>query len=468
MPAANGLPSISHAEWVSLKTLIYNVAGIALSQEKKILLVSRLNRRLNALGLRSFTEYYNRVTRNDPTGTELQALVNAITTNKTEFFREPHHFKILEDWLNSSEEGGKSARLRGLRIWCAASSTGEEPYTIAAVVKASVSRAEWNRTSITATDLDTAVLQEAEAAVYHESDIATLSDAWRRSIFLRGKGPHKEVYRVRPELRARVQFQQLNLAKRGWAIKKPLDIIFCRNVLIYFDKPTQLEVVQRACGLLAPHGLLFLGHSEGLTGITLHLEPVAHTVYRPSGYSSDTAHASVPRLQAAVSLDSDFGSKRGQFLSGSEGWATMTVGAGVVTVLVNRDAQRSCAAHFLQNCSNAGGARAVTSILRAMVRELQANASARSSIEAKLVATRTTSAKSEKIDCQTLLSVVNDWLEKASIAVTAQRVFEETADFRLELATGRVLVRANTEDGRPFAPQSRELGKLTAGRERNP
>jgi len=219
-------------------------------------------------------------------------------------------------------------------------------------------------------------------------------------------------------------------------------------VLIYFDKLTQLSVARRACELLAPHGLLFLGHSEGLTGMDLQLEPVAHTVYRPTGHSRHQAQPSVPRIRA-VSLDNSPVSRRRQYLIGSADWVRVSLNAGVLVVLWDPEAKRSCVAHFQQDCSILEQARRVESTLEGMLRELRPETSVRACIEAKVVAVCGASAAGETIDYQTILSVIKDCLLGAAIGIKGQRVFDEAAVFRLEMATGRVLVRPNAAEQPP-------------------
>lgn len=242
------------ADFAEVRRLIYAHAGISLSDAKEDMVYSRLARRLRALGLTRFQDYLRLLKAGD--ATEWEAFVNALTTNLTAFFREAHHFDILKDFLRTRRE-------RPITIWSAAASTGEEPYSIAMTVLETLPDAT-SAVQILASDLDTNVLERAREGIYALDRVAKLGEARQRRFFLRGTGSREGLARVRPELRAMIDYFQLNLLDAQWPIKTPLDAIFCRNVMIYFDKPTQYRILQRMKPLLKPDGLLFLGHSEAL------------------------------------------------------------------------------------------------------------------------------------------------------------------------------------------------------------
>lgn len=236
-----------------VKKLIYDRAGISLSSSKKNMVYSRLSRRLRATGLNNFREYLNGLDKRD--STEWEEFTNALTTNLTAFFREEHHFPILERHVDQRKNKPK------IQIWCSAASTGEEPYSIAmAVVNAFKSFTP--PVQILATDLDTNVLEKAQQGVYGMDRLEKLSKEKLKSFFQKGSGSHAGSARVRPELRNLITFRQLNLLDDSWPIRGPFDVIFCRNVMIYFDKPTQYQILKKFAPLLAKDGLLFAGHSE--------------------------------------------------------------------------------------------------------------------------------------------------------------------------------------------------------------
>jgi chemotaxis protein methyltransferase CheR len=214
---------------------------------------SRLARRLRANGLTNFNEYLNFLERGNPE--EWEAFTNALTTNLTAFFREQHHFPILEKHVEKRKNEGK------IQLWCSASSTGEEPYSMAmAMVQAFKTFSP--PVHILATDLDTNVLAKAQLGIYSLDKLEKIPKEKLKQFFLKGKGHHAGSARVRPELRNMITFRQLNLLDESWPIRGPFDAIFCRNVMIYFDKQTQYKILKKFVPLLAPDGLLFAGHSE--------------------------------------------------------------------------------------------------------------------------------------------------------------------------------------------------------------
>jgi len=236
-----------------VRALIYNSAGISLSTAKRDMVYSRLARRLRAVSVDSFGDYLDRVESGD--AEECEAFTNALTTNLTAFFRESHHFPVLADHLR------QASHAKPLTIWCSAASTGEEPYSIAmTVVEAFGSFTPPVR--ILASDVDTQVLATAEAGEYGADRVEKMEPGRLRQFFQRGKGANADRVRVRNELRALITFRKINLLEGGWPLRGPLDVIFCRNVMIYFDKTTQLGILERFAPLLRPEGLLFAGHSE--------------------------------------------------------------------------------------------------------------------------------------------------------------------------------------------------------------
>jgi len=246
--------------------MIYQQAGISLAPSKQDMVYSRLARRLRATGLKSFSAYLELLERGDKV--EWEAFINSLTTNLTSFFREAHHFPILADHLRKKSGNGP------FRIWCSASSTGEEPYSIAMTVLETVTSAA--QVSVVASDIDTSVLATAAAGEYGQDRMDRLSpERLRRFFDKRG-----DRYVAKPELKRLISFQRVNLLDTSWSLKGPFDVIFCRNVMIYFDKPTQYKILSRFAPLLQADGLLIAGHSESF----LHAADLFHssgkTVYQ--------------------------------------------------------------------------------------------------------------------------------------------------------------------------------------------
>ena len=257
-------------DFAQVRQLIYERAGIALAEGKQEMVYSRLSRRLRALGLESFAAYLSHLQRSDE-GPEWELFINALTTNLTSFFREAHHFPMLAQHAHSSATP--------LQLWCCAASTGEEPYSMAITLCEAFDSLH-PPMRILATDIDTKVLETAANGIYLADRVANLSEQRLRRFFLRGKGPQSGHVRIRPELRALIDFKPLNLLAQAWSVKAPFDAIFCRNVMIYFDKPTQRKILQRFAPLLQPQGLLFAGHSENLAFVTDLFSLQEKTVYR--------------------------------------------------------------------------------------------------------------------------------------------------------------------------------------------
>jgi chemotaxis protein methyltransferase CheR len=272
---------ITDREFRQFAAFVRRQTGIALNETKRSLVCARLRKRLRHYGYVRLKQYYDHLTERDPTGDELVRMVNALTTNKTDFFREPHHFARLRAGLL-----GRTATVNGprrLRIWSAGCSSGEEAYSIAFTVLDGLPEvAEWD-VRILASDIDTDMLAQAERGVYLAERIAGVPAQLRERYFVRGRGSSEGLVRVRPEVRRLVTFRRIKLQDERWPIRVAFDAIFCRNVLIYFDRALQQEVVGRLVGLLTLGGDLFLGHSESLLGMSTGLRTVGRTVYQKVG-----------------------------------------------------------------------------------------------------------------------------------------------------------------------------------------
>ena len=250
-------------EFNYIKDLVLNHTGIILTDNKKSMVYGRIVRRLKQLNIPSFKSYCDLL--QDPNSVEFKSFINSITTNHTFFFREPHHFDFLEDIILKDfiSENKKS-----INIWSSACSKGHEPYSIAYTLINS--KYKINKYSILATDLDSSVLDTAKKGVYKLDEIKDLSLEIKKNMFLKGGGENKDFVKIQQHLMKDIQYQEINLIK-DWKVNDTFDVIFCRNVAIYFDKPTKEKLFEKLIHKLNPGGYLMIGHSEGLTGAGLKL-----------------------------------------------------------------------------------------------------------------------------------------------------------------------------------------------------
>ena len=255
-----------------VRALIHQRAGISLADSKQEMVYSRLARRLRATGTQSFARYLDDL-EGGRMAAEWEAFTNALTTNLTSFFREAHHFPLLAEHLAGLRRDGKP-----LTIWCSAASTGEEPYSIAMTACEAFGTLT-PPVQIVATDIDTNVLAVAAGGVYPMERVEKVGAERLKRFFLKGKGANEGMARVRPELRQLVNFRQLNLLAGEWPLDGQFDAIFCRNVMIYFDKDTQRRILARFVPLMKPHALLFAGHSENFLYVSDSLRLRGKTVY---------------------------------------------------------------------------------------------------------------------------------------------------------------------------------------------
>lgn len=253
-----------------LRRMIGQRAGIALSEGKREMAYSRLAKRVRLAGSRRFADYLDPLEA-DAGHPEWEHFTNALTTNLTSFFREAHHFPLLAEHV--------ARRSAPASIWCCAASTGEEAWSIAMTLAEALGSSAAHST-VLATDIDTAALATAAAGIYPLAAVEKLDERRRKRFFQRGTGTRDGLARVAPELRARVRFAALNLAAPSWPVDGPFDAIFCRNLMIYFDRVTQQRVLERFAGLLKPDGLLFAGHSENFSYFDNPFALRSQTVYR--------------------------------------------------------------------------------------------------------------------------------------------------------------------------------------------
>jgi chemotaxis protein methyltransferase CheR len=266
---------LTSAEFDRIRQLVREHTGISLSEAKRQLVYGRLSRRLRALKMSGFAEYIELLERGEPE--ELEEFTNAVTTNLTSFFREPHHFEYLAREV-LPKITANAASNRRLRLWCCAASTGEEPYSIAMVLREAQSLlAGWDA-KLLATDLDSAVLATGSAGEYTAERFQTVSQQRLRKYFDE-TGAGGKRFRAREELKSLITFKQLNLMHE-WPMRGPFDAIFCRNVIIYFDKATQRALFERMATMQRPGDYLFLGHSESLYRVSEKYDLIGKTIYR--------------------------------------------------------------------------------------------------------------------------------------------------------------------------------------------
>ncbi len=263
-----------------LSDFIYTGYGIKMQPVKRVMLQSRLQKRLRDLNIHSFEEYCDYVFSKEGEALELVHMVDVVTTNKTDFFREPSHFEFLKTTVFPEFiEKNKKKPNNLLKIWSAGCSSGEEAYTLAIVLSEYLEKNKKFDFSIFGTDISTRILQKAFDAIYSEERIAAIPLELKRKYFLRSKDRTKPTVRVVPELRRKTTYQRLNFMDDSYSVNEDFDIIFCRNVLIYFDRPTQQDVINKLCKYLKTGGYFFLGHSESISGMDVPLVQLKPTVF---------------------------------------------------------------------------------------------------------------------------------------------------------------------------------------------
>ena len=283
--ADGSLLTVGEEEFRLFRDLIHRHTGIWLREGKEVMLASRLARRLRHHGMASFADYYDYVQRCQDGGRELSELINCVTTNKTAFFREAHHFRCLTGVVvpETLAHNRRATDPHSLRIWSAACSTGEEPWSIAITLLEARQRNAvlrgWDL-RVVASDIDTAVLETARRGIYAEEEVAEVDVALQKKYFLRGRDERAGSVKVKKEVAALVQFQRINLMDSTWLLEGVFDAIFFRNALIYFRQETQDLFLRRMIRRLKPRGYLFLGHSEHIPWLHDVLEPLQQTVYR--------------------------------------------------------------------------------------------------------------------------------------------------------------------------------------------
>jgi len=276
-----GCGTISRKSFSRIAGFIHAQVGIKMPESKLTMLQGRLQKRLRHLRISSFDDYAEYLFSPEGMQREIDHLINAVTTNKTDFFREPKHYEVLfREVLPDVYRWNRVGPKRKARVWSAACSTGEEPYTLAMILSEFREAHPGFDFSILGTDISTRVLEKAVQGIYEENAVAPVPPALRRKYLLRGTGERKGFVRMAPEVRTLVRFRRINLLDEVYGLGEPMDIIFCRNVIIYFDRSTQERVLTSLVANLRPGGYLFMGHSETLNSIRLPVLPIALTVYR--------------------------------------------------------------------------------------------------------------------------------------------------------------------------------------------
>lgn len=268
---------LSKRNFERLAAFIYQYSGIKMPGTKHTMLEGRLRRRLRSTGIPTFDAYCDFLFDHDGLETEMVHLIDVVTTNKTDFFREPKHFDYMRDVALPNLLG---KGVRTIRAWSSACSTGAEPYTMAMVLDTFLEAARETSYSILATDLSTDVLEKARLGIYPVELVEPVPEEMRRKYILRAANEARRDVRVTPYLRSRIGFARLNLMEDRYDVGAPMHLIFCRNVLIYFDKETQAHVLRRLCDRLVPGGYLFIGHSETIAGLDLPIRTVSNTVFQ--------------------------------------------------------------------------------------------------------------------------------------------------------------------------------------------
>jgi chemotaxis protein methyltransferase CheR len=269
---------LSAKNFKALAELITSYSGIKMPESKRTMLEGRLRRRMRTFGIATLDDYCGYLFDEGGLDTEMVDLIDAVTTNKTEFFREPTHF----DFLTTRGLPAIAKTGRPIKVWSAACSMGAEPYTLAMLLEENRRLHRGKDYFILCTDLCTQVLAQAVSGIFPESMIEPVEMDLRHRYVMRARNPGKGTVRISPALRAKLAFARLNLMDEAYPVDADFDVIFCRNILIYFDKPTQAKVLSRLCDHLRPGGYLFLGHSESIVGIDLPVKQIANTIFQRS------------------------------------------------------------------------------------------------------------------------------------------------------------------------------------------
>lgn len=458
-----GLSMIDDAHFEAIRRLIYREAGISLSDAKRALVCSRLGKRLRELHLADHGEYLVYLRNQDPRGEELQRMVNCLTTNKTDFLREPHHFAFLREVVFPGiERRAAHGGPRRVRIWSAGCSAGHEPYTIAMTIRDYFQSLRGWDVRVLASDINTNVLQTAARGIYPAEQLAPVPEESLRRHFLRGTGTSAGLYQARPELRQLIEFRQINFMDERWPFRTKFDVVFCRNVIIYFDTATQRKLTLRLAGQVAEGGYLMLGHSEHPSWLAEHLTPIRNTVYqRPARgdreAASDPQKVDCPRpptvrknMPPAASPDVP---RRdvvaGEVLASSRPMELSTVlGSCVAACLFDPERQIGGMNHFMlpyHTHDPVASARYGVHAMEMLINEIMKLGGDRRRLQAKVFgASRVLQLRDSPWNvARRNAQFVRDFLATESIPIVAERL-EDQVPLRVHYFThlGKVFVRA--------------------------
>lgn len=275
-------PAIKHTmtddDFIRLSSFVHSELGIKMPYPKKVMLQCRLQKRVRDLNMSSFSEYLEFVFSNEGRREEIVKMIDLVTTNKTDFFREPSHFDYLKEVV--LPELCELRQKRSIKIWSAACSSGEEPYTLAIVLQEYSENLHDIDFEIFGTDISTRILQKAALGIYDSDRVSGIPERTKYKYFMRNKNPENKTVRLIPEIRSKVTFQRLNLMDDTYDVSTDFDIVFCRNVLIYFDRETQHRVINKLVSKLRMDGYFFLGHSESITNMRVPLRQIKPTIFR--------------------------------------------------------------------------------------------------------------------------------------------------------------------------------------------
>lgn len=435
---------ITSAEFEGICDLVRSSAGITLGGSKRALVVSRLSKRLRHHGYTTFAQYLVHLHEHDVGGAEMLEMINCITTNKTEFFREPHHFEwIREHLVPMLRQRAKASGRRSVRIWSAGCSTGQEPYSIAMVLADGLAEPGWD-IKILASDIDTNVLAHARAGEYDVELVHDVPEALRRKYF----EPSDGGYRVVSRLRSLVTFGRINFIEPKWPIKTRFDVIFCRNVTIYFDRETQETVYARFERQLEPGGYLVAGHSENLHWLSQTFAPIGKTIYQRTEGRRPSVPAAMRRRSSRVPAPPETAIQSGELhVSAAPALVRTTLGSCVAACIYDPEAQVGGMNHFMlpDGCETDGvPTRFGTHAMGALVERLLALGADRRRLRAKIfggahVLRGMSEARSIP---DNNVAFVRTFLADAGVPVQAEKVGGELPMLvRFQTHTGRAFVR---------------------------
>ncbi len=448
---ARPAPRLSLEAFELLRRVIRARAGISLNDSKRALVEARLARRLRATGCASFDEYAHWVEGLDAEDAEVLELLNCMTTNKTSFFREPHHFEALErsvipELRARAERSGD----RRLRVWSAGCSTGQEAYSIAITLRRALAGATGWDVKVLASDLDTRVLDVAREGVYAASELHTVPVADRARFFA---PVSRGLYRVSEEVRELVTFRRINLADAAWPIRTTFDAIFCRNVVIYFERDTQRAVYERIAALLEPEGYLFAGHSENLYWMSDLFRSAGPTAYKPAHAPRATGRGESPKAPALRQVSLQAG---GVHVTAEPACVRTVLGSCVAVCLHDPVARVGGMNHFVlpDGVDDVTPARFGNHAMEALLEGLARLGAREGRLEAKIFggANLVTSLAGERSVADRNVAFVERWLEERGIAVVAKKIGGERAlVVAYDPTTGRARVRVVDADRRAIS-----------------